>query len=134
MKMFSTKNLIVVLFVSALLFNADLISGNSLPPNDDYLAFAQVMPTPVGGYPEIYKKIEYPQSAIRLNVQGKVYIMAFVDENGDVSECTVLRGIGSGCDEAAVNAISSTKFTPGMNDNKAVKVKVSLTIVFQLKS
>lgn len=134
MKMFSVKIFLAVLFISLYLFNTDLLSGNSLPPNDDYLAFAQVMPAPIGGFGELYKKIKYPQSALSANVQGKVYVMAYVDENGDVTDCTVLRGIGAGCDEAAIDAIKDTKFTPGKNNDTPVKVKVSLTIVFQIKN
>jgi protein TonB len=90
------------------------------------------MPIPVGGYPEIYKNISYPEAAQKAGIQGKVFVMAYVDESGKVVDCTVLRGLGAGCDEEAIKAVLSTKFSPGMNDNTKVKVKVALTIVFKL--
>lgn len=123
-----------ILFVGALLL---LVSINSaLSPTsakgDDYLAFAEKMPEPVGGLPAIYSKIKYPDIAVKAGIQGKVYILAFVDESGNVNDVKVLKGIGGGCDEAAVEAVRSTKFNPGSNKGKAVKVKLSLTIKFEL--
>lgn len=99
---------------------------------DEYLAFAEKMPQPEGGLPAIYAKIEYPEIAQKAGIQGKVYVLAFVDENGNVNDVKVLKGIGGGCDEAASSAIKATKFTPGTNKGKPVKVKLSLVINFKL--
>ena len=62
-----------------------------------------------------------------------MFVLAYVDESGKVVDCSILRGIGQGCDEAALNAVKDTEFTPGMHENKPVKVKVSLTIQFKLQ-
>jgi len=45
----------------------------------------------------------------------------------------VIKGIGAGCDEAAVQAVMQTKFKPGKQRGKAVKVQVSIPIVFKLQ-
>jgi protein TonB len=90
------------------------------------------MPEPIGGVFGIQKRIVYPDIAKRAGVQGRVYIKAFVDENGDVKKTEVLRGIGAGCDEAAVEAVKNTKFKPGKQRGKPVKVQVSIPIKFVL--
>lgn len=97
-----------------------------------YLAFAEVMPAPVGGLPGIYSHIEYPEMAKRAGVEGKVYVLAFINEEGGVDDVKVIKGIGAGCDEASIAAVKKTKFSPGESAGKTAKVKMSLQIQFQL--
>ncbi|MGE5683005.1 MAG: energy transducer TonB [Bacillota bacterium] len=100
---------------------------------DPYLAFAEVMPEPVGGLPAIYKKIVYPNIAKSAGLEGKVYLLVFVNENGGVDNVKVIKGIGGGCEEAATEAVKNVKYTPGKNKGVPVKVKLSLAINFKLK-
>lgn len=90
-------------------------------------------PEPIGGIEAIQKKIIYPEIAKRAGVQGRVFIKAFVNEVGDVVKAEVIKGIGAGCDEAAVQAVMQTKFKPGKQRGKSVKVQVSIPIVFKLQ-
>ncbi len=100
---------------------------------DAYLATAEVMPAPIGGLPAIYSKVKYPEIAKQAGIQGTVYVMALVNENGGVDDVVVLKAIGGGCAEAAVAAVKKAKFTPGEIKGKKVKVKVALPIIFKLK-
>ncbi len=100
---------------------------------DSYLAFAQVMPQPVGGLAAIYKHITYPNIAKDAGISGKVYLLIYIDEKGNVGDVKVLKGIGGGCDEAAVAGVKQCKFTPGTNNGQPVKVKLSLPITFEIK-
>ena len=90
-------------------------------------------PEPIGGIAGIQSRIVYPEIAKRAGVQGRVFIKAFVDEKGNVVRAEVLKGIGAGCDEAAVDAVLKTKFKPGRQRGKAVKVQVSIPVVFRLQ-
>lgn len=90
-------------------------------------------PEPIGGIEAIQAKIVYPEIAKRAGVQGRVFIKAFVDELGNVRKAEVIKGIGAGCDEAAVQAVMQTKFKPGKQRGKAVKVQVSIPIIFKLQ-
>ena len=101
---------------------------------DGYLAFAEKMPSPVDGMGQIYKNITYPRVALQAKVEGKVFLLCFIDETGAVNDVKVIKGIGAGCDEAASEAVKAVKFSPGMNKGSAVKVKLSLSIVFKLKA
>ncbi|MCH7963304.1 MAG: energy transducer TonB [Bacteroidetes bacterium] len=109
------------------------------PPKEEieeeptYFVAVEEMPAPIGGIKAIQEKIVYPEIAKRAGVEGKVYILAFVNEQGEVTKAQVIKGIGAGCDEAALNAVLKTRFTPGKQRGKPVKVQVSIPIVFKLK-
>jgi TonB family protein len=100
---------------------------------NNYAPVVENMPGPIGGMYAIQEKIIYPEIAKRAGIQGKVIIQAFIDENGNVVHVKVLSGIGGGCDEMAVDAVKKTKFNPGMQDGKNVKVQVTIPIVFKLQ-
>ncbi len=121
------------LFVLVLLI---IPASNIFPEGKDdlYKPFAQVMPEPKDGLQSIYSKIKYPSDAQKAGIQGKVYLLIYINEKGDVDDVKVLKGLGAGCDEAAVAAIKDTKFTPGKDNGAAVKVKLSLPITFKLTS
>lgn len=126
----ATQILILVFFIS-LNLNAEY---NNLPDlqGEEYLAFAEEMPQPVGGLKAIYKFIEYPDIAKRAGVEGKVYVLAFINEQGSVDDVKVVKGIGAGCDEATIEAVRKTKFSPGKSAGKSAKIKMSLQIEFKL--
>lgn len=98
-----------------------------------YFVAVEEMPEPIGGIKAIQEKIVYPEIAKRAGVEGKVYILAFVDVSGNVTKASVLKGIGAGCDEAALSAVEKTKFKPGKQRGKAVNVQVSIPVVFKLQ-
>jgi protein TonB len=119
-----------------ILFILIIPSNNIFPSGKDelYKPFAQVMPEPKDGIENIYARIKYPSEAQKAGVQGKVYLLIYINENGEVDDVKVLKGIGAGCDEAAVEAVKETKFSPGKDNGAAVKVKLSLAITFKLTS
>jgi len=111
-------------------------SGTILQKSDEqsiYFTTAEEMPEPVGGISEIQKNLIYPEIAKRAGVEGKVYVLAFVNEQGEVTKAQIIKGIGAGCDEAALNAVLKTRFTPGKQRGKPVKVQVSIPIIFKLQ-
>ena len=92
------------------------------------------MPEPIGGLNAIQKKIIYPETARRSGIEGKVYVQTFIDEKGDVVKTKIIKGIGDGCDEAAVNAVKNTKFKPAKQRDKLVKAQVVVPILFKLNN
>ena len=109
------------------------------PPKEEEEAEPEIFviveqsPELIGGLPGLQKKIKYPEIAKKAGVEGRVFLQFIVDEQGNVSDPIVTRGIGAGCDEEAVRAILEAKFKPGKQRGKAVKVKMSLPITFRLK-
>lgn len=97
----------------------------------------EVQPEYPGGNEEMFKflgrKIHYPSPASRAGIQGKVFVNFVVTSEGDIQDIKVLKGIGYGCDEEAVRVISKfPKWTPGKQNGKAVSVKFTVPINFQL--
>lgn len=90
------------------------------------------MPEPVGGMVAIQEKIVYPEIAKRAGIEGKVYVQAFINEEGDVVSAKILKGVGAGCDEVALDAVKKTKFNPGKQSGKPVKTQVTIPIMFKL--
>jgi protein TonB len=85
----------------------------------------------IGGLKTLQSKIKYPEIARRVGAEGKVIVQALVDESGNVISVSTLKGIGSGCDEVAMDAVKNSKFTPGKQRGKNVKVQVNIPIVFK---
>lgn len=102
-------------------------------PEPEIFVIVEQMPDLIGGLGELQKKIKYPEIAKKAGVEGRVIVQFVVNEQGLVEDPVVVRGIGAGCDEEAIRAVQSARFTPGKQRGKNVKVKMSLPITFKLK-
>ncbi|MBL1214941.1 MAG: energy transducer TonB [Ignavibacteriae bacterium] len=97
-----------------------------------YFIAVEEMPKPVGGMDSLQARVSYPEIAKRAGIKGKVFIKAFVDKEGKVNKVELIKGIGAGCDEAAMSAVKNAKFIPGRQKGKPVNVQVSIPILFKL--
>jgi len=77
-------------------------------------------------------KPEYTDIAHRARVQGVVIVQATIDENGDVTDAKVLKGLPMGLDQKAIEAVHQWKFQPATRNGEPVKVYHNLTIEFRL--
>lgn len=92
-------------------------------------------PQLIGGIQGLQQKVEYPTQCKRAGIEGRVFLNFVVDEQGNVSDVSVTRGIGEACDQAAVEALKQhAKFQPGRQRGKPVKVNYSLSILFRLEN
>jgi len=98
-----------------------------------FFVVAEDMPEPIGGLSEIQKKIKYPELAIKAGIEGRVIINAFVDEFGVVNRAKIFKGIQSSFITAASDALLKTKFKPGLQRGKPVKVQVKVPVFFKLQ-
>jgi len=97
-----------------------------------YFIEVDEMPKPVGGMMAMARNVRYPDSAKKDTVEGTVYVEAFLDEKGAVVKTTIVKGVRSDLDQAAQAAVQSTKFTPGKQKGKPVRVRISIPIRFRL--
>ncbi|MBP3191429.1 energy transducer TonB [Natronogracilivirga saccharolytica] len=109
------------------------------PPEDDeeeeepeVFTIVEDMPELKGGMQAIYDNLEYPEIARQAGIEGRVVVQFIIDEEGQVVDPQVVRGIGGGCDEAAVEAVKQVEFTPGRQRGRPVRVRYSLPITFRL--
>lgn len=84
-------------------------------------------PEKISGNPPVYTEM-----ARKARVQGVIIIEAVIDENGDVTDARVLKGLPMGLDKAALDALKTWKFKPAMLDGNPVRVYYTLTVNFQI--
>jgi TonB family protein len=77
---------------------------------------------------------QYTASALNQKIEGSVLVNLHVDVNGNPNHIRVLRGLGEGLDEKAIEAAHHYKFKPAVKDGKAVPVELNLEIKFMLPS
>ncbi|MEJ2901393.1 energy transducer TonB [Pedobacter panaciterrae] len=81
----------------------------------------------------IQRNLRYPNAAQEVDAQGKVFISFVIEKDGSVSNVTVLKGIGYGCDEEAVRVISkSPKWKPGRQNDQNVRVRYNMPLSFTI--
>jgi protein TonB len=125
--------------ISADLNLDDRLSAPPPPPEEeeeeeDFFVVVEEMPELIGGLAELQSKIRYPEMARRAGIEGRVYVQFIVNEQGDVENPQVIRGIGGGADEEALRAVRDAKFRPGMQRGRPVRVQYSLPIFFRLQN
>ncbi|MGF1637118.1 MAG: energy transducer TonB [Cyclobacteriaceae bacterium] len=104
---------------------------------DEIFTIVEQQPSPVGGMQAFYKYVgenmEYPPRALRMGVQGRVFVQFVVERDGTLTDVQVVRGIGAGCDEEAIRVVqNSPKWEPGKQRGRPVRVRMVLPILFKL--
>lgn len=101
---------------------------------EDFFIAVEQMPELIGGLAGLQRSIRYPEMARKAGIEGRVIVQFIVNEDGSVENPHIIRGIGGGCDEEALRAVSQVKFNPGRQRGKAVRVQYSLPVVFRLQN
>jgi TonB family protein len=85
--------------------------------------------------PEFIKAyLEYPQTAREAKIKGTVQVNFTVAADGTVGDITVKKGIGYGCDEAAIEVVKKTSgnWYPALSEGKPVSSSFTLPVKFKL--
>jgi TonB family protein len=84
--------------------------------------------------PSILYKVEpeYSEEARKAKFQGTVLLFVVVDEKGNPRDIKILRPLGLGLDQKAVEAVEKWKFSPGKKDGKPVPVQAQIEVNFRL--
>jgi len=81
----------------------------------------------------IVKEFKYPEMALELNVQGKVYVQFAIDSKGKITDIRT-RGPDKNLEKEAARIISLLpQMTPGKQRGRAVKVPYSIPVSFKLE-
>ena len=80
------------------------------------------------------QNVRYPEAAARKKVKGKVWVSFVIDTAGYVSNPTILKGLGYGCDEEAIRVVREMpRWQPGIRSGRVVPAKYNLPIAFTLE-
>lgn len=81
----------------------------------------------------LQKNLRYPYMAQETGIQGKVYISFVVEKDGSITDVSLMKGIGGGCDEEAMRVIKkSPKWSAGEQNNAKVRVRYSMPINYTI--
>jgi TonB family protein len=96
-------------------------NGNSIPNN-------AVVP------PQVLESSlpEYTNEAVLANVEGVVTLEASVDAEGKVTVLRVIKGLGHGLDQNAINAVLSWKFKPALRGGAPVAAITQIEVDFKI--
>jgi TonB family protein len=75
---------------------------------------------------------EYTDKARRKHVEGTVLLSLLVATDGKPTNIKVIRPLGSGLDERAVETVEKWRFHPAMKDGNPVAQTISVEISFRL--
>ncbi len=114
--------------------------GKAGPPTDpsEVKAYRAPKYVPPGGadtQPEVISEVKgtYPEEAKKNEIEGTVLLKLTIDENGNVTEVKVIKGLGYGLDEASVAAIRKFKFKPATKDGENVVYSITYNYSWYLE-
>ncbi|MFC3417659.1 energy transducer TonB [Algoriphagus hitonicola] len=104
---------------------------------DEVMDFTDVTATFKGGmkawYNYLNKNLRYPSLAKRMGIEGTVLVRFVINKDGSVQDVEVLRPLGGGCDEVAMEVISnSPDWIPGKLKGQIVRSRMVMPIKFKL--
>lgn len=88
-------------------------------------------PVPLGSEEE--RIPPYPQEARDAEVEGQVVLRVLVDATGKVAQVKLQKGLGYGCDQAAMTHAKTWRFKPGTIGGRPVERWITVPITFVLE-
>jgi protein TonB len=80
------------------------------------------------------QSVRYPVIAQENGIQGRVYIQFVINQNGEVTNATILRGVDPSLDREALRVVEAMpKWKPGKQRNRPVRVSYTVPINFVLQ-
>lgn len=76
---------------------------------------------------------DFSEEARKAMYQGEVVVQVIVDANGIPQNPRVVRPLGMGLDEKAIEAVRHYRFKPAMNNGKPVPVIMTIAINFRMQ-
>lgn len=116
----------------------DIVIEEEKPDENETFIIVETMPKFPGGDAALMKflaqSIKYPVVAQENGIQGSVVCSFIIDKDGSIIDIEVLKGIDISLDREAIRVIGlMPKWSPGMQRDKAVRVKYTLPIKFRLQ-
>ena len=84
--------------------------------------------------PSVRSKVdpEYSEEARIAKYSGSVLLAIVVNTDGTADDIRVVKSLGMGLDEKAIEAVQNWRFKPGTNKGVAVRVRAQIEVNFRL--
>lgn len=105
-------------------------TGNSVGPGDGVYGVGGGVKAPIAVFQPLPL---YTEDARKARVEGLVLLQAIIRKDGSVDSFKVIRGLGYGLDESAINTIATKwRFKPGTLNGQPVDVQANIEVSFRL--
>lgn len=101
-----------------------------IPDMDEFVALEQ---EPSFDSKDLARNIVYPDVARRAGIEGRVLVSVWVDKTGRAKKVVVRETTSNTLNNAAVEAVKKTTFTPGIQNKTPVSCWLLIPVVFKLK-
>jgi periplasmic protein TonB len=107
------------------------------PPKEEIYSYVERFPEFPGGEEEmqrfIARNIVYPAAALDVGIEGVVVVQFVVDKKGVIKDPVVVRDIGGGCGQEAINVVlKMPHWIPGEQNGLPVSVRYTLPVRFKM--
>jgi periplasmic protein TonB len=113
------------------------VTNTPPPPPEKIVDFPEENPSFPGGEEAmmdfIRKNIKYPEIAVQMGDQGRVYVQFVVEIDGAITQVKTVRGVTPELDREAERVVRAMpKWNPGKQRGRAVRVRYTIPIYFRL--
>lgn len=123
--------------INTVITPVEIVAPPILEVPDEIKDFVDVQATFKGGmtawYDYLKKNLTYPSQARRMGIEGIVIVRFVVNTDGSIQDLELLRTIGGGADEEALDVIkNSPRWIPGKMSDRPVRSRMTMPIRFKL--
>jgi len=129
--------LLIICFIQFTLISCATTDGTRVETNRGTVTVSSLIVEQEGVLPGSFRGgisslfIEYPESCYEEGIEGMVEISVNIRDTGELIDSNVERGIGGGCDEAALETISESEFDPAMDmEGMAITARHIVLVTF----
>lgn len=109
----------------------DSETANQTGASDEVFVEVEQRPE-CGGVQALADHIQYPDVAREAGIEGRVFVQFVLDENGDVLDPKVTKGVQEALNQEAIRAVKKLECEPGKQRGEPVKVRMALPVTFAL--
>ena len=115
--------------------NDQLGEAKTLILPDEEEVFVETESDPILNYAQLQANLIYPEMAKRIDIEGKVLIRVVVGKDGKPvqGKVRVLESSNELFNQAAIDAVMKSSFTPAIQNKQPIEVPVTVPIVFRLR-
>jgi TonB family protein len=100
------------------------------PPQEAAVTLASGVTAPI---PLVHPEAEYTEEARKARNQGDCIISVIVDAQGMPQNPRVVRGLGMGLDQKAIEAVNKYRFRPAMKNGEPVPIRITVEVSFRFR-
>ena len=110
----------------------DVVEKETFNP-EDYVDFTTEDHVPPSfSMEELASNLTYPRIAWENGIEGKVYVKVAIDKTGKIQNLSVISSTNKLFNEAALEAVKRTTFTPSILNGQFVNMYITIPVKFQL--